>query len=319
MGKLRMPTSALLPMGGAVPRRRTQLGADRRCGRLVNPLNGEGIDYGLESGRLVAEMIADGGTSRPMAGAAAPPLRRVLLHRPTPRRPGDRPVRARHPRPARHALRLADDPRAAVDGQPGHGRGPRPRRPGLALGRPSVPRARPPTAVLRARSEVGGRRRADRPQVRKVQRVAAYAVILRDDRHPAASRLSKRLTSKELWTLPGGGVSTARTPATPSSARSTRRPASTSSRRDRARLLLPPAQHLAAGPARRLARAADRLRRLGAYRRAGARVVEVDGSTAEAAWKPLAEVLDGTVPVALVTEVLTRTGRTRCSGCRRTR
>ena len=35
------------------------------------------------------------------------------------------------------------------------------------------------------------------------------------------------------------------------------------------------------------------------------RVVEVDGSTVEAAWKPLAQVLDGTVPtVALVTEVL---------------
>ena len=34
-------------------------------------------------------------------------------------------------------------------------------------------------------------------------------------------------------------------------------------------------------------------------------MVEVDGSTVEAAWKPLAEVLDGTVPtVALVTEVL---------------
>ena len=26
----------------------------------MNPLNGEGIDYGLESGRLVADMIADG-------------------------------------------------------------------------------------------------------------------------------------------------------------------------------------------------------------------------------------------------------------------
>ncbi len=44
-----------------------------------------------------------------------------------------------------------------------------------------------------------------RRQVRKVQRVAAYAVILRDD-HILLSRLAKRLTSKELWTLPGGGL-----------------------------------------------------------------------------------------------------------------
>ena len=42
-------------------------------------------------------------------------------------------------------------------------------------------------------------------QVRRVQRVAAYAVILRDDRI-LLSRLAKRLTSKELWTLPGGGL-----------------------------------------------------------------------------------------------------------------
>ena len=42
-------------------------------------------------------------------------------------------------------------------------------------------------------------------QVRKVQRVAAYAVILRDD-HVLLSRLANRLTSKELWTLPGGGL-----------------------------------------------------------------------------------------------------------------
>jgi flavin-dependent dehydrogenase len=27
----------------------------------VNPLNGEGIDYGLETGRLAAELLADGG------------------------------------------------------------------------------------------------------------------------------------------------------------------------------------------------------------------------------------------------------------------
>ena len=49
-----------------------------------------------------------------------------------------------------------------------------------------------------------GQGRSNR-QVRKVQRVAAYAVIIRDDRI-LLSRLAERLTSKELWTLPGGGL-----------------------------------------------------------------------------------------------------------------
>ena len=60
-GELRMPTSALLPMGGAVTNvagpNWALIGDAAAC---VNPLNGEGIDYGLETGRLVADMIADG-------------------------------------------------------------------------------------------------------------------------------------------------------------------------------------------------------------------------------------------------------------------
>jgi menaquinone-9 beta-reductase len=61
-GELRMPTSALLPMGGAVTNvagpNWALIGDAAAC---VNPLNGEGIDYGLETGRLVADMIAEGG------------------------------------------------------------------------------------------------------------------------------------------------------------------------------------------------------------------------------------------------------------------
>ena len=39
----------------------------------VNPLNGEGIDYGLEGGRLVAELIADDADlADGLAGDAAP-------------------------------------------------------------------------------------------------------------------------------------------------------------------------------------------------------------------------------------------------------
>ena len=59
-GDLRAPTSALLPMGGAVSnvagRNWALIGDAAGC---VNPLNGEGIDYGLETGRLVAEVIAE--------------------------------------------------------------------------------------------------------------------------------------------------------------------------------------------------------------------------------------------------------------------
>ncbi len=61
-GELRMPTSALLPMGGAVSNvagpNWALIGDAAAC---VNPLNGEGIDYGLETGRLVAEQMAAGG------------------------------------------------------------------------------------------------------------------------------------------------------------------------------------------------------------------------------------------------------------------
>ena len=40
---------------------------------LVNPLNGEGIDYGLESGRTIAGLLADGRRPLPrLARDAAP-------------------------------------------------------------------------------------------------------------------------------------------------------------------------------------------------------------------------------------------------------
>jgi menaquinone-9 beta-reductase len=68
-GDLRLPTSALLPMGGAVSgvagANWALIGDAAAC---VNPLNGEGIDYGLETGRLVADAMAadeDLGTAWP--------------------------------------------------------------------------------------------------------------------------------------------------------------------------------------------------------------------------------------------------------------
>jgi menaquinone-9 beta-reductase len=60
-GPVRAPRSALLPMGGAVSGvagpNWALVGDAAGC---VNPLNGEGIDYGLETGRLVAEQLAAG-------------------------------------------------------------------------------------------------------------------------------------------------------------------------------------------------------------------------------------------------------------------
>ena len=59
-GEPRAGLSALLPMGGAVSNvagpNWLLIGDAAAC---VNPLNGEGIDYGLETGRLAAELIAE--------------------------------------------------------------------------------------------------------------------------------------------------------------------------------------------------------------------------------------------------------------------
>ena len=56
--ELRLPTSALLPMGGAVSGvagpNWALVGDAAAC---INPLNGEGIDYGLETGRLLADLL----------------------------------------------------------------------------------------------------------------------------------------------------------------------------------------------------------------------------------------------------------------------
>lgn len=68
-GDPRAVTSALLPMGGAVSgvagRNWAAVGDAAAC---VNPLNGEGIDYALEGGRLLAELICAGAGPGPGPG-----------------------------------------------------------------------------------------------------------------------------------------------------------------------------------------------------------------------------------------------------------
>ena len=147
-GPVRAPSSALLPMGGAVSGvagpNWALIGDAAGC---VNPLNGEGIDYGLETGRLVAELIAaerDLGAGWPATlrthyGEAFSIARRLAGLLTLPRLlPLAGPLGMRS--------RGADDGRAAGDGQPGHRRGPRPHRPAVARRRPLLA---PPSTTAR--------------------------------------------------------------------------------------------------------------------------------------------------------------------------
>ncbi|MEZ0362681.1 menaquinone reductase [Mycobacterium sp. pUA109] len=65
VGAPQAPSSALLPMGGAVSGvagpNWMLIGDAAAC---VNPLNGEGIDYGLETGRLAVDMLDTGDLSQ---------------------------------------------------------------------------------------------------------------------------------------------------------------------------------------------------------------------------------------------------------------
>jgi 8-oxo-dGTP diphosphatase len=139
----------------------------------------------------------------------------------------------------------------------------------------------------------------------KRQRIAAYAVILRDD-HILLTRLSERLTQDELWTLPGGGIEHGEDP----------------------RAAAVREVHEETGLIAEVGRTAHvysihhpntwrQGKRVDAFSlrivydgwvpvdAPEPHVVEVDGSTSEAAWQPLAEVLDGTLPtVSLVLEAL---------------
>ena len=147
-GQPRAMSSALLPMGGAVSgvagRNWMLIGDAAAC---VNPLNGEGIDYGLETGRLAAEMLGSGDFSDSVAARAAIPLRARVFGGPPTGLAADVPAVPACGRPDRDALDDADGYRGAGDGQPGHRGGRRLGGAGVAWQRAGLPAARSPKAV----------------------------------------------------------------------------------------------------------------------------------------------------------------------------
>ena len=139
----------------------------------------------------------------------------------------------------------------------------------------------------------------------KRQRVGAYAVIVRGERI-LLSRLADHITTDELWTLPGGGLDHGEDPRDAVLREIREETGLDATVSDTARLY---SAHLPAAwrDGRRVDAHALRIVYDGwvAPDAPEPRVVEVDGSTAEAAWQPISGVLDGSVPVAaLVTEAL---------------
>ncbi|HWJ82395.1 MAG TPA: NUDIX domain-containing protein [Nocardioides sp.] len=139
----------------------------------------------------------------------------------------------------------------------------------------------------------------------RVQRLAAYAVIVRGDRI-LLSRLSARVTQQELWSLPGGGVDHGEDPREAVVREVHEETGLTAEVGETAHvysLHLPDTWRRG----RRVDAHSVRIVYQGwvAPDAPDPRVVEVDGSTAEAAWQPLSAVLDGTLPtVSLVGQAL---------------
>lgn len=139
----------------------------------------------------------------------------------------------------------------------------------------------------------------------QVQRLGAYAVVVRDDRI-LLTRLAERVTKHELWTLPGGGVDHGEDPRTAVVREVFEETGLHAEVSETAHVF---SMHLSDTwrRGRRVDAHSVRIVYDGwvAPDAPDPRVMEVDGSTAEAAWQPIAAVLDGSLPtVSLVTEAL---------------
>lgn len=139
--------------------------------------------------------------------------------------------------------------------------------------------------------------------------MAAYAVILREAEGRVEillSRLAPRVSRAELWTLPGGGVDHGEDPRDALIREVHEETGLAATVGDRARVY---SAHMPRSPRDGQLVDAHAIRLV--YEgwvspdSPAPRVVEVDGSTSEAAWRPLDDVASGAVPVAsVVTEAL---------------
>jgi len=154
-----------------------------------------------------------------------------------------------------------------------------------------------------------GRRRARSRQLPKVQRVAAYAVILRGEgaeQRILLSRLADKVSETPLWTLPGGGLDHGEDPRA-AVVREVYEETGLPVEVGETAWVLSYHQRRAWRLGTRVDSHALRIVYDGwvPVDAPEPRTTEIDGSTAEAAWIPLADVLSGDVPtVALVKEAL---------------
>ncbi|SRR6266545_2512707 len=137
------------------------------------------------------------------------------------------------------------------------------------------------------------------------QRVAAYAVILREG-HILLSRLAPKVSREELWTLPGGGLDHGEDPRDAVIREIYEETGLTATVGETARVY---SAHMPGAWRDGMQVDAHALRIVYdgwvAPDSPEPRVVEVDGSTVEAAWVPVADVLSGEPPVVpMVTEAL---------------
>lgn len=139
----------------------------------------------------------------------------------------------------------------------------------------------------------------------KVQRVAAYAVVVRGEQI-LLSRIAERVSASELWTLPGGGVDHGEHPSDAVVREAWEETGLHLSVEPSARIY---SGHLQSAwrDGRRVDAHAVRIVFSGwvPLDSPEPRVMEVDGSTCEAAWIPIADVLSDQVPVVpMVREAL---------------